>query len=126
MASCPQLLDPLSLSVPFPPVTHKDIYAALIGGDGELTLGRELKAGFSLQARWPLLYSPTGWDMTGISTLTSMTASMTVLLCRLDSMLTMVLAASWIRLWLGCSSCWNDCRRNNGGFIDIYTYMPNM
>lgn len=48
MASCPQLLDPLSLSVPFPPVTHKDIYAVLIGGDGELTLGWELKAGFSL------------------------------------------------------------------------------
>lgn len=93
MTSCPQLLDPLGT---LPPVTNKDISAALIGGDGALTHGQGMKAGFSLEASWPLLYSPTVWDMTGISTLTSMTASMTVLLCRLDSMLTMVLAASWI------------------------------
>lgn len=96
MASCPQLLDPLLVTGGKGTERLQDIYTALIGGDGELTLGRELKACFSLEARWPLLYSPTGWDMTGISTLTSMTASMTVLLCRLDNILTMVLAASWI------------------------------
>lgn len=57
-------------------------------------------------------YSPTEGGMTNVSTLTSMTASMLVLLCRLDSEPTMALAASLIRLWSGRSSGWKDWVQN--------------
>lgn len=46
--------------------------------------------------------------MTCVSTLTSMTASIMVLLCRFDKVPTIVLAVSWIRLWSGRSSGWKD------------------
>lgn len=49
-------------------------------------------------------YSPTEGGITCVSTLTSMTASMMVLLCRLDKEPTMALAASWTRRWSGKSS----------------------
>lgn len=53
-------------------------------------------------------YSPTEGAMTCVSTLTSTTASIMVLLCRLDKVPTMALAACWIRLWSGRSSGWKD------------------
>lgn len=53
-------------------------------------------------------YSPTEGGMTCVSTLTSMTANMMVLLCRLDKEPTIALAASWIKLWSGKSSGWKD------------------
>lgn len=59
--------------------------------------------------------SPTGGDSTCVSTLTSTTASMTVLLCRLDRAPMMALAAFWIcprSLSLDRPSCSNDCRES--------------
>lgn len=53
-------------------------------------------------------YLPTEGGMTCVSTLTSMTASMMVLLCLLDKEPTMALAASWIKLWSAKSSGWKD------------------
>lgn len=53
-------------------------------------------------------YLPTEGDMIWVSTLTSITASMMVLLCRLDKVPTIALAACWIRLWSGRSSGWKD------------------
>lgn len=71
---------------------------------------------------------PTGGGMTCVSTFTSTTASMTVLLCRLDKALIMALAASWICprspsfARPSCSKDWRDgeeqhrrgCREEDG------------